>query len=264
MNNLHVPEGPIGLIRGASSFAFSTKLHDIILRRLIALLSTRFSVPQGTEEETLSMLAELREKIDTASGVYQLGSANPVVGVRGWEKLEEEADKALLEWQDKKGEQPKHSYESFGGIDTQPFSVTSDGFAHRLHLVQGVSISHQQWSSGTKVRGNIIALSDDGSLFTRGEEVPCIVLQVMNQYGHAHWLGLQDLEITRHDVGVSLDDIFVEDIYEFVALQFYPWTKGQIIRAFPHKDNPHKTAYRHLVDSKGVEIEKLEQAQKVG
>ncbi len=113
-------------------------------------------------------------------------------------------------------------FTSFAGVDTR---VRIDGETHGQ--IQAISFCRYKDTEGQwQVAGTIIRLVLDEGCGTLPEKFSELQVLATNEYGSsALAFGLKDIEIVSCSSGIGIDDIVVEETYNYVAKEFVPGRK---------------------------------------
>lgn len=149
--------------------------------------------------------------------LYRLGSADPVK-TKLAECFPGAVDTDKLQFKPV----PANTYFSFSGVDVQVF-LLAGGEIKQAATIQGISV---QESDGT-VQGNLISLLLDGSELKYGDRFDAIILQAINEYGHAWWAALSGAVIREYGSGISIDDITIDENLTYEADEWTGWSSGQ-------------------------------------
>jgi len=171
--------------------------------------------------EALTAMINLKRDAEFNLGhplVYRLGSADPVK-LKLAECFPAALDIANLKFK----HDPGNVYFSFSGVDVQAF-LLADGQIKQAGSLQGVSVQVQR--DGT-VQGSLINLLLEKSEIRHGDKFDAIILQAINEYGHAWWATLSNVVIQEYGSGISIDDIAIDENLTYDAYMWTGWMPGQ-------------------------------------
>lgn len=114
-------------------------------------------------------------------------------------------------------------YTSFSGVDQR---VRIDGKTHGQ--IQAISFSRFKIDGQWHVAGTIIRLVLQEGCASLPDKMEELEVLAANEYGAVALIfGLKDIEIVTCSSGMSVDDMVIEETYNYVAKEFVP---GRVIK----------------------------------
>jgi len=187
-------------------------------------------------QQVLELVASGRIDKDTAARImskdtrYVLGGRDPAVEGCPWLSRVD----ALL-GADDDAESHTRTYTSISGCDIDVFAGLEGPLGHITGISFVETNAHSPTHDVVIVRGSIITVLINSTPFAPGQLIPLLVLQHQSEFGDCSWMAIKDMRITEYSSGISVDDITVDEVWEYTAQKVYRWVRGKLVGLLPDK-----------------------------